>query len=258
MPKKHFTTVRPLPSRISRKIALETLQDDLEMIDLNPSHTSRHSIDAPKSATPEEYFCRWYQITDHITMCPGLPQKSVTFNACFHNIVNGSQIHCYAPMGLDIKQKWTIGGNAPGEPVVPAEIGIGAPVTGLYIREDVELKCNFLILRFVRRTLKAALEVLVARLMVKAELLEATQANQRLEVVHPTGHRYIDLASLPSPVSPLLNTTSYQKNFRYCIDEHQDNSDDNERKCDTSLNKDQRHWLDGTHLNNGMTVVELP
>ncbi|CCU78755.1 hypothetical protein BGHDH14_bgh04767 [Blumeria hordei DH14] len=119
-------------------------------------------------------------------MCPGFPQKTISFNACFHDLANGSQIHCYAPMGLDIKQKWTVGGNAPGEPVQPTEIGIGAPVTGLYIREDVELKCNFLAAKFVRRTLKSALKVLVARLLVKAQLLEAAGSNQRLRIAQAT------------------------------------------------------------------------
>lgn len=86
----------------------------------------------------------------------------------------------YAPMGLSIKERWTIGGNAPGEPVQPAEIGIGAPVSGLYLREDVEIKCNFMITKFVRKQLKDALATLVARLLVKSQLLEAVEANKRL------------------------------------------------------------------------------
>ncbi len=83
-------------------------------------------------------------------------------------------------MGLDIKEKWTLGGNAPGEPVQPVEIGLGAPISGLYIREDVEMKCNFLMTRFVRKTLKDSLATLVARLLVKSQLLEALENNKRL------------------------------------------------------------------------------
>lgn len=83
-------------------------------------------------------------------------------------------------MGLDIKERWTVGGNAPGEPVQPAEIGIGAPVSGLYLREDVEIKCNFMMTKFVRKQLKDALATLVARLMVKSQIQEAVENNKRL------------------------------------------------------------------------------
>lgn len=87
-----------------------------------------------------------------ISYLPGYKGK-VSFKACFHDLANGLQNHVYAPMGLDIKEKWTVGGNMPGEPVVPAEIGIGAPISGLYLREDVESECSvqtalFLVLTF--------------------------------------------------------------------------------------------------------------
>ncbi len=199
MPKTIFTTITPLPAGVSRQTVLETLHHHLEMIDLNPAHTERHRINPPPEATPEEYHCTWYQITDKISYFPGYKGK-VSFNACFHDLANGLQNHVLAPMGLDIKEKWTVGGNMPGEPVVPAEIGIGAPISGLYLREDVEseysfqlnrhvlstdflglVKCNFLMARFVRKTLKDALATLVARLVVKAQLQEAAESNRRLE-----------------------------------------------------------------------------
>jgi len=111
----------------------------------------------------------------------------------------GLQTHVYAPMGLDIKEKWTLGGNAPGEPVQPAEIGIGAPISGLYLREDVEMKCNFLMTRFVKKTLKDSLATLVARLLVKSQLQEAAENNKRLEYGYsPQG----------SPMSPPLSPPS--------------------------------------------------
>ena len=83
-------------------------------------------------------------------------------------------------MGLDLKEKWTLCGNLPHEPTQPAEIGIGAPISGLYLREDVEMKCNFLMTRFVRKTLKDCLAALVARLVVKSQIEEAAAANRRL------------------------------------------------------------------------------
>merc|ERR1711977_778306 len=120
MPKTIFTTITPLPAGVSRQTVLDTLHDHLEMIDLNPAHTERHRINPPPEATPEEYHCTWYQITDMISYLPGYKGK-VSFKACFHDLANGLQNHVYAPMGLDIKEKWTLGGNMPGEPVMPAE-----------------------------------------------------------------------------------------------------------------------------------------
>jgi len=89
----------------------------------------------------------------------------------------------------------------PGEPIVPAEIGIGAPVSGLYLREDVEIKCNFMVTRFVKSQLKDALEKLVARLVVKAQLREAEEQNRRLQY-----------APLSPPLSP-PNTAGLNNGF---------------------------------------------
>lgn len=175
----NFTTITPLPAGVTRETALETLHDHLEMIDLNPSHSERHPIPSPPEATAEEYYCQWYEITDKISYLPGV-SGSISFKTCFHNLALGVQIHNYVPAGIDIKQKWTVGGNTPDEPVQPAEIGIGAPVSGLYLREDVELRCNFLMTRFVRKQLKEALATLVSRLLVKAQLQEAAEKNRRL------------------------------------------------------------------------------
>ena len=62
----------------------------------------------------------------------------------------------------------------------PVEIGLGAPISGLYLREDVDMKCNFLMTRFVRKTLKDSLATLVARLIVKSQLIEAVKTNRQL------------------------------------------------------------------------------
>jgi hypothetical protein len=177
--KTQYTTITAVPQGISRETVLSTLHDHLEMIDLNPTHEERHMTKPPPEASPEEYHCQWYQITDKISYLPGVGGK-VNFKACFHDLPMGVQVHVYAPMGLDIKQKWTLAGNLPHEPAQPAEIGIGAPISGLYIREDVEIKCNFLVTRFVRKTLTDGLATLVARLVVKSQLQEAVQTNRRL------------------------------------------------------------------------------
>jgi hypothetical protein len=52
------------------------------MIDLNPSHDERVPIKPPPEASPEEYHCKWYQITDKISYLPGV-KGSVHFKACF-------------------------------------------------------------------------------------------------------------------------------------------------------------------------------
>lgn len=175
-----FTTITPLPAGVSREVVLETLHDHLAMIDLNPSHDTRERMEKPPpEATPEEYHCTWYSITDRVSYFPGY-KGSITFTACFHNLTNGLQTHCYAPLGLDLKEKWTLGGNLPHEPVQPAEIGVGAPISGLYLREDVDMKCNYFMTRFVRKTLKDALAALVARLLVKSQIEEAAIINKRL------------------------------------------------------------------------------
>jgi hypothetical protein len=67
--------------------------------------------------------------------------------------------------------------NLPGELVMPAEIGIGASVTGLCLREDIEIKYNFLVTRFVKKQLQEALATLVARSVVKTQLQEAAARN---------------------------------------------------------------------------------
>ncbi|TQS38324.1 hypothetical protein Golomagni_01172 [Golovinomyces magnicellulatus] len=273
MPSKRFTTVAPIPQGISRDNILDTLHDHLEMIDLNFKHCSRNRIPAPASCTPEEIQCSWYQITDRITVCPGFPQKSFTFNVCFHDLTDGSQIHCYAPMGLDIKQKWSIGGNAPGEPPRPIEIGIGAPVMGLYIRDDVELKCNFLASRFVRHTLKKSLETLVEQLLAKAHLAETADNKKNLEQDYNYGRKFnfSPLTLPPSPplslllspplglsLDPLLSTDSldrkvshYQKmTHRFSVPpENKLKSSSNQRKYDGNMS---------LHLLHNKMPVELP
>ena len=92
----------------------------------------------------------------------------------------GLQTHCFAPAGLDIKGKWTVGGSLPGEPKEPFELGIGLPKHGLWLREDVDMKCNILMTSFVKKTLKKAHSTLVARLVQKAHLLEAQALNDSL------------------------------------------------------------------------------
>ncbi|KAL3423608.1 hypothetical protein PVAG01_05355 [Phlyctema vagabunda] len=176
-----FTTVTPLPATVTRETVLETLKSHAEMIDLNPLVTERHIIKPPANATPEEFHCVWYSITDKVPYVPGGSiSGSVTYSGCFHDLPNGLQTHVYAPMGLNIKGKWTLGGSLPGEPIQPVEMGLGAPLQGLYLREDVDMKCNLMLTSFVKKTLKKSHARLVDRLMVKAQIIEGSAYNARL------------------------------------------------------------------------------
>lgn len=141
----------------------------------------RHPIKPPATASPEEYHCQWYQLTDRVQYLPGgLVQGKVTYNVCFHDLARGLQTHCFAPAGLDIKGKWTIGGSLPGEPKEPTELGIGLPKHGLYLREDVDMRCNVFMTSFVKKTLKKAHRTLVARLIQKDHIVEAETFNDSL------------------------------------------------------------------------------
>ncbi|KAK0615512.1 hypothetical protein DIS24_g11744 [Lasiodiplodia hormozganensis] len=176
-----FTTITPLPAGVTRDVVLETLHNHVEMIDLNPLVIERHVCPPPRDATAEEYHCTWYSLTDRVSYLPGVSGK-VQYNACFHDLATGVQTHVYAPLGLDIKEKWSIGGSLPGEPVQPVELGLGVPKQGLYLREDCDMRCNIVMTKFVRGTLTKAHKVLVDRLVEKAGLDQVKVDNQRISV----------------------------------------------------------------------------
>ena len=66
----------------------------------------------------------------------------------------------------------------PGEPRDVAELGLGVPKDGLWIREDVDLRCNVLMTGFVKKTLKKAHASLVARLVKNAHIAEQDNVSQ--------------------------------------------------------------------------------
>ncbi|XTI90008.1 hypothetical protein V2W45_617356 [Cenococcum geophilum] len=182
-----FTTITPLPGNITREAVISTYHNHIEMIELNPLVVERFKCKPPSFATPEEFHAIWYTIKDKISYLPGgLATGSVSYHGCFHDLPEGLQTHVYAPLGLDIKAKWTVGGSLPGEPKQPAELGLGIPKEGLYLREDVKMKCNVMMLSFVKKTFKDAHSKLVDRLVEKTHLLEAKAANERLGARSPS------------------------------------------------------------------------
>lgn len=169
-----FTTVSPLPAGVSREVVIDFLHNHIDMIDLNPLVIERHPIDPPAKADPGERECVWYSLTDKIDYLPGgKVSGDISYTCAFHDLANGIQTHCRAPLGVDIREKWTLCGSLPSEPPEPVELGLGAPATGLYLREDVDLRCNILMTSFVKKNLKRSHATLVEKLVEVAKLASA-------------------------------------------------------------------------------------
>jgi hypothetical protein len=177
MPKRTlFTNITPLPPNVTREVAIAMLHNHDEMIELNPLVIEHHPIKTPRDAPADEFLdCAWQELTDKVHYLPGgMLKGKVSYKACFHDLPNGLQTHIYAPTGLDIREKWTVGGTLPGEPPEHRELGVDVPREGLYIREDGDMKCNMLLTSFVRKNLDNAHKVLVERILKKAERISET------------------------------------------------------------------------------------
>lgn len=132
----NFTTISPLPAGVTREAVISFLHSHVEMIDLNPLVIERHPIPPPAHAPAEEQRCVWWSLTDKISYLPGgVATGDITYTAAFHDLPTGIQTHVYAPMGTEIRERWSLNGTLPGEPLEPVELGIGAPRQGLYLRE---------------------------------------------------------------------------------------------------------------------------
>ncbi|KAF2665136.1 hypothetical protein BT63DRAFT_483023 [Microthyrium microscopicum] len=175
-----FATVTPLPTDISHEVVLDTLHDHGEMIDLNPLVIRREKLDvAPACAEDDEVEAIWYAITDKISYLPGgLYTGELTFYGCFNDLSDGLQTHVHAPMGVEIKSRWTLGGNRPGEPWQPVELGVGAPQQGLYLKEEVDLRCNFLTAPFVKKQLKESHGTVVDLIIEKAKTRQLPKTDE--------------------------------------------------------------------------------
>ncbi|KAK2589571.1 hypothetical protein QQS21_012749 [Conoideocrella luteorostrata] len=181
-----FTSTTPLPRGLSREAAIAFLHDHVQMIDLNPLIKERHRIPPPPHSPDEELGCIWYSLTDKVSYLPGgLASSEITYTCAFHDLSRGLQTHCYAPMGVETRSKWSIGGSMPGEPSEPVELGLGAPTSGLYLREDVDLRCNILMAGFVKKTIKKSHSTLVDRLSEVAR----SQAGASSSSSMPSGYQ---------------------------------------------------------------------
>lgn len=204
---ENYTHITPLPSFIPRHLAIDILHSHSEIITLNPLVLSHKAIPAPRDAPSDEYYSTWYEISERIQVVPGagrLGGSKISFRTCFHDIPTGVQTHAYAPMGIDLRHNYRVAGTQPGEPAEYRELGINAPATGLYLREDIQIRCNFAMVSFVKSQLKSATKVLVDRLIKKAELLDAgvlqaMMENGKLRTINPA-----DRSQQSPPLSPRM------------------------------------------------------
>ncbi|KXT00509.1 hypothetical protein AC578_4078 [Pseudocercospora eumusae] len=197
--KVQYTSITPLPSNVPRQLAIELLHSHEEVAKLNPLVTGVKSIEAPRDAPNDEYYSEWYEISEVITWGFGL-KKKIAFKGVFHNLPMGMQSHTYAPMGVDLRVKYLIGGNQPGEPREPRELGVNTPLDGLYMRQDVQIECNLALASYVKKETKDAIGKMVDRLARKAELLDegklhAMFEDGRLKTSKPTDFADSDAAS---------------------------------------------------------------
>lgn len=202
-----YTKITPLPSNVPRQLALDLLHSHDEVIKMNPLVTEVKSIDPPRTAAADEFFSNWYQITEIITWGFGL-KKKIQFHGVFHDQPWGMQSHVYAPLNTDMRQTYRIGGNQPGEPPEPKELGVDTPASGLYLREDVNVKVSTpLVGSFVQKEMKDSSKVMIDRIVRKAELLDEGKLHAmfekgKLKTAKPSGEATYSDRPLPSPGSP--------------------------------------------------------
>ncbi|KAI2635076.1 hypothetical protein GGS21DRAFT_516725 [Xylaria nigripes] len=205
-----FTTISPLPPGISREVVINFLHNHIGMIDLNPLIIGRHPIPPPSHAPEEETRCVWWSLTDKISYLPGgLVSGEIEYTVAFNNLPDGIQTHCYAPMGTDIRERWSLCGTLPGEPHEAIEIGLGAPSQGLYIREDVDLRCNFMMSAFVKKTLKKAHGALVERLCQKAATVSPGNSSNALPPPYNRVGSVNESGDIPAAATPYLTGRSF-------------------------------------------------
>ena len=85
-----FTVTTPLPQTLSRETIIEMLHDHARMIELNPLVINHERCKPPRDASPDEFHCIWYEVTDKLNYLPGV-SGSLKFNVCFNDVPNGVQ-----------------------------------------------------------------------------------------------------------------------------------------------------------------------
>jgi hypothetical protein len=212
MPRKvAYTQVTPIPSHIPRQMGIDLLHSHGELIELNPLVLEYHQIKPPRDAPADEYFSTWYEIIERIQYIPGagkLGSGKISFRGVYHDMPWGLQTHVYPPGGIDLRVKYSIRGNQPGEPPEARELGSQAPAEGLYLREDIEIKANWTMVSFVKKGMKDASKVMIDRLIKKAELIDQEILRQMMDA-HKEQDRLTAGGTSPQPpLSPGMSSTT--------------------------------------------------
>ncbi|RSL53732.1 hypothetical protein CEP54_010264 [Fusarium duplospermum] len=238
--KETLTIITPIPGFIPRQLAIDILHSHSEVITLNPLVISHKPIPAPRNAAADEYYSTWYEITERIQYIPGMGKigsGKLTFNGCFHDMPWGLQTHIYIPLGVDMRNRYRVQGNQPGiEPPEQPELGLeelGAPKEGLYLRTDVDLKCNITMMGFVKAESRKASVEMVNRMIKKAELLDAgilkgMFEDGKLKTINPAdrsnamNNRLLRQQTMaadnqfpPGPAAPLSPAPLYSQPYQY-------------------------------------------
>lgn len=211
MPRKvAYTQVTPIPSHIPRQMGIDLLHSHGELIELNPLVLEYHQIKPPRDAPADEYFSTWYEIIERIQYIPGagkLGSGKISFRGVYHDMPWGLQTHVYPPGGIDLRVKYSIRGNQPGEPPEARELGSQAPAEGLYLREDIEIKANWTMISFVKKGMKDASKVMIARLIKKAELIDQEILRQMMDATGQQDRLTAGGNSPQPPMSPGLSAS---------------------------------------------------
>lgn len=176
-----FTIITPLPEYITQEAVIKLLHSHADMIKLNPLVTNFQQCDPPANIPADEHDFTWYEITDKVAYLPwNLLSGEVTFKASFCDLPTGLRTHIYAPMGLDMKESWSVesmgmstertDAGTEAQTVAPGpgpEPGLAGSSGGLCLREDIDMQCNMLMTWFVKRTLKEAHNSLKDQLVLR-------------------------------------------------------------------------------------------
>jgi hypothetical protein len=95
----------------------------------------------------------------------------------------------------------------PSEPWGPRQLSDKGPIDGPYLQGDVESTCDFAIVAYVKKNLQKASAVLIARMLKKAELLDAGQLhamieNERRKTVNSAVQNHLSPLGEPQLLSP--------------------------------------------------------
>lgn len=195
--KEIYTTTTPIPLSVPRQLAIDILHSHSEIITLSPLVLEHHPVAAPRSAPADEFYSTWYEITERVQYVPGMGKmgsSKISFKGCFHDESWGLTTHVYAPLGIDLRNRYRI------------EDSPGAKEKGLVLCVDTELECNITLMSVVKGQQKAASKALIERFVKKAELVDAgvlqagTMEDGKLRTFNPADR---SSAAAMQPSSPL-------------------------------------------------------